>query len=53
MWPLISGLGQFNVQLIQANTPYFTRRILYERVKLFSVQRKIGDFRKDFYIQKN
>ena len=24
---------------------------MYERVKLFSVKRKIGDFHKDFYIQ--
>ena len=38
-------------QLIQANTPGFTRGRLYERVKLFSVQRKIGDFHKDFYIK--
>ena len=37
--------------LIQANTPYFTRGRLYKRVKLFSVQRKIGDFHKDFDIQ--
>ena len=39
-------------QLIQYKTTDFTRRRLYERVKLFSVQRKIGDFHKDFYIQK-
>ena len=38
-------------KLIQAKTPDFTRRRLYERVKLFSIQRKIGDFHKDFYIQ--
>ena len=38
-------------QLIQSNTPDFTRRRLYERVKLFPVQRKIGDFHKGFYIQ--
>ena len=38
--------------LIQDKTPDFTRGILYERVKLFSIQRKIGDFQKDFYIQK-
>ena len=38
-------------QLIQAKTPDFKRGILYEIVKLFSVQRKIGDFQKDFYIQ--
>ena len=39
-------------QLIQATTPNFTRGRLYDRVKLFSIQRKIGDFLKDFYIQK-
>ena len=38
-------------QIIQAKTPDFTRRILYEREKRFSVQRKIGDFHQDFYIQ--
>ena len=38
-------------QLIQAKTPYFARGRLYERVKLFSIQRKIGDFHKDLYIQ--
>ena len=38
-------------QLIQSSTPDFTRGILYERVKLFSVQRKIADFHKDFYIR--
>ena len=38
-------------QLIQAKTPDFTRRRLYERVKLFSIQRNIGDFHKDFCIQ--
>ena len=35
-------------QLIQAKTPDFTRGRLYERVKMFYVQRKIGDFHKDF-----
>ena len=39
-------------QLIQSRTPNSTRRRLYERVNLFSIQRKIGDFHKDFYIQK-
>ena len=39
-------------QLIQAKTPDFTHVRLYERLKLFSIQRKIGDFHKDFYIQK-
>ena len=39
-------------QLIQSKTPDFTRGRLYERVKLFSIQRKIGGFQKDFYIQK-
>ena len=38
-------------KLIQANTPDFTRRRLYERVNIFSVQRNIGDFHKYFYIQ--
>ena len=38
-------------QLIQANTRCFTRGRLYERVKLFSIQRKIGDLHKAFYIQ--
>ena len=38
-------------KLIQAKTPGFARRKLYERVKLFSIQRNIGDFHKDFYIQ--
>ena len=38
-------------QLIQAKNPDFTRRKLHERVKLFSMQRKIGDFYKDFYIK--
>ena len=37
-------------QLIQGNTPYFARRILYDRVKLPSIQRKICDFHKGFYI---
>ena len=39
-------------QLIQSKTPDFTLRRLYEIVKLFPVQRKIGGFHKDFYIQK-
>ena len=38
-------------QLIQATTPDLTRGIMYERVKLFPIQRKIGDFHKYFYIQ--
>ena len=38
-------------QLIQTKTPDFTRGILYERVKLFFIQRKIGDFQKEFYIK--
>ena len=38
-------------QLIQNSTPGFTRGRLYEKVKLFSIQRKIGDFHKDFYIK--
>ena len=39
-------------ELSQAKNPDFTRGRLYERVKMFSIQRKIGDFQKDFYIQK-
>ena len=38
-------------QLIQARTPDFTRIRLYARVKLFSVQRKIDDFHRDFHIK--
>ena len=37
--------------LIQAKTPSFTRGRLYWRGKLLSVQRKIGEFHKEFYIQ--
>ena len=39
------------IQLIQAKNPDFTHERLYERVKLFSIQRMIGGFQKDFYIQ--
>ena len=39
-------------QLIQSKNLDFKREILYQRVKLFSIQRKIGDFHKDSYIQK-
>ena len=38
-------------ELIKIKTPYFTRGKLHERVKLFSMQRKIGDFHKYFYIK--
>ena len=38
-------------KLTQAKNHDFTRVIMYERVKLFSIQRNIGDFNKDFYIQ--
>ena len=38
-------------KLIKTKTPYFTRGKLHERVKLFSMQRKIGDFHKNFYIK--
>ena len=38
-------------QLIQTKNPDFTSGRLYERVELFSIQRNIGDFHKDFYIQ--
>ena len=39
-------------KLIQSKNPDFTGGILYERVKLFSIKRKIVDLQKDFYIQK-
>ena len=35
----------------QANNPDFTRGRIYDRVKLFSIQRKIGYYHKFFYIQ--
>ena len=38
-------------ELIKIKTPDFTRGKLHERVKLFSIQSKIGDFHKDFYIK--
>ena len=38
-------------QFIQAKTPYFTRRGMYDISEPFSIQRKLGDFQKDFYIQ--
>ena len=38
-------------KLIQAKTPSFTRERLYNRIKQFSGQHKIGDFHKDLYIQ--
>ena len=38
-------------ELIKIKTPDFTRGKLHERVKLFSMQRKIGDFHSDFYIK--
>ena len=38
-------------ELIKTKTPDFTRRKLHDRVKLFSMQRKIGDFHKDFCIK--
>ena len=38
-------------ELIKTKTPNFTRGKLHERVKLFSMQRKIGDFHKDLYIK--
>ena len=38
-------------QLIQSKTPGFTRGRLFEKVKLFFIQRKTGGFHKDFYIQ--
>ena len=38
-------------QITQTNNPYFTRGRLYDRVKLFSIQRKIGYFHNEFYIK--
>ena len=38
-------------QLMETKTPDFTCGRLDERVKLFSVQRKIGDLKKYFYIK--
>ena len=40
-------------ELIKTKTPDFTRVKLHERVKLLSVQCKIGDFHKDFYINQS
>ena len=37
-------------QLIQSKNTGFTRGRLYDRVKLFSIQRNIGDLHKCFYI---
>jgi hypothetical protein len=41
----------FCEQLIQAKTTDFERGRLYEKVKLFAVQRKIGEFHEQFYIK--
>ena len=38
-------------ELIKIKTPDFTRGKLHERVKLFSMQRKIGYFHNEFYIK--
>ena len=38
-------------QSIQAKTPDFTHGRLYNRVKMFPIQCKMGDFHKDFNIQ--
>ena len=38
-------------ELIKTKTPDFKRGKLHERVKLFSMKFKIGDFNKDFYIK--
>ena len=35
---------------IKIKTPDFTRGKLHERVKLFSMQQKIGDFHNDFIL---
>ena len=38
-------------ELIKPKTPDFTLGKLHERVKLFSMQQKIGDFHNEFYIK--
>ena len=38
-------------ELIKIRTPDFTRGKLHGRVKLFSMQRNIGDFHNEFYIK--
>ena len=38
-------------ELIKTKTPDFTRGKLHERLKMFSMQRKVGGFHKDFYIK--
>ena len=38
-------------ELIKIKTPDFTRGKLHEIVKLFFMQRKIGDFHSEFYIK--
>ena len=39
-------------EIIKIKTPDFTRGKLHDRVRLFSMQRKIGDFHNEFYILK-
>ena len=38
-------------ELIKIKNPDFARGKLHERVKLFSMQRKIGDFHSEFFIK--
>ena len=38
-------------ELIKIKTPDFTRGKIHDRVKLFSMQRKIGDYHSEFYIK--
>ena len=38
-------------ELIKIKTPDLTRGKIHERVKLFSMQHKIGDFHNEFYIK--
>ena len=38
-------------QLIESKTENFSRGRFYERLKLFSIQRTIGDFHKNFYVK--
>ena len=40
-------------ELIKTKTPDFTHGKIDERVKLFSMQRKIGDFHKEFILNQS
>ena len=41
----------FMWKIIQTKNPDFTRGRLYERAKIFAIQRKIGYFQKYIYIK--